>query len=149
MRKAFGYPELAPVFGRKYFANPLAEGFGAFSEVDRDIEDLALCDAHEFALGLLNLVVQATQDVFGGATVVVLHEIYVAADKVSKLLAVKIFKKEAPLISEHLGFDDEHVGDGGWVGSHFSLSAVLWPSKERIGPIANSLDGMVKLLEPA
>ncbi len=47
-------------------ANPLAEGFRAFSEVDRNIEDFALYDADEFALRVLDLVMQAAQDMLGG-----------------------------------------------------------------------------------
>jgi hypothetical protein len=50
--------------------------------------------------------------------VVVLHKIHVTPDEIGELAAVETFKKEAPLVAEHLGFDDENVGNGGGYHIH-------------------------------
>jgi hypothetical protein len=61
---------------------------------------------------------QAAQHVFDRSTVVVLHKIHVTLDQLGELAAVETFKKEAALVAEHFGFDDEDVGDGGGYHIH-------------------------------
>jgi hypothetical protein len=53
----------------------LAEGGRALADVHRHIEHRAAHHAHQLALGLLHLVVQAAQHALAGAAVVVLHEL--------------------------------------------------------------------------
>jgi len=63
---------------------------------------------------------QPAEHVFGRARVIVLHKIHVTPGVLDELPAVESFKKEAALVAEHFGFDDEDVGDCG--GDNFHLS---------------------------
>jgi hypothetical protein len=62
-------------------------------------------------LGLLQLVVQAAQNPFGAAAVVVLHKVSVQASGLVEVLLVEAFKKEASAVTEHFGLEDQDVGD--------------------------------------
>jgi len=86
--------------GGEDFAHPLTEGRGSLAKVDRHFEDLAFLHAHEFALRLLDLVMQATQRVLGAATVVVLHEPCGFAAGLFKLGLVEACRKEVTVVSE-------------------------------------------------
>ena len=124
MGKPLWNPELPLVISREDFSHPLAEGFAAFPKVDRHIEDLSLHHTDQFALGLLDLVMQATQHVFKAAAVVVLHELYGFADGFFKACLVEAFKKEASFVTEDFRFDEHDVGYGEWCCLHqntFSL----------------------------
>jgi hypothetical protein len=55
--------------------SPLAEIWGVGPEIDSDIPDVAREDPDEFALGLPELVVEATQDAFSREGLVVLNEL--------------------------------------------------------------------------
>ena len=57
--EAFGHPELVFVFGGEDGTGPLAEGGGAAAQIDSHVEHFAGNHAHEFALGVFGLVVQA------------------------------------------------------------------------------------------
>lgn len=64
--------------------------------------------------------------------VIVLHELHGFADGFFKLRLVEAFEKEAAFVSEHLGFDEDDIGDGKWGGLHqntFSLRILsrYWP----------------------
>ncbi|MCY1454417.1 hypothetical protein D9M71_714820 [compost metagenome] len=62
MGEAFGYPELAFVFGGESYPCPAAEGRRVAAQVHSDIEHFAMGDANQLALRPLYLVVQAPQD---------------------------------------------------------------------------------------
>lgn len=86
--------------GIEYFAVPLAKGRGAFPQVDRDVKDLSLHDADQFALRVRGkLVVEAAQDPFFGAAVVVLNK---ADDQpvLGKRLGVIFFHEETTVIGK-------------------------------------------------
>ena len=61
---------------------------------------------------LPTLVVQATQYVFGGTRVVVLHEVDVAANGFFKLALAVAFKKETTVVAEDLWFELDNIRDG-------------------------------------
>jgi hypothetical protein len=56
-------------------SGPFAEVGGVAAEIDGDVPDAAGEDADEFALGLAELVVQATEYAFDGEGLVVLNEL--------------------------------------------------------------------------
>ena len=109
--KSGWHPQLVLVVFTQELTHPLAEGGRALAQVDGDIEDFAARDPHQFALGLAQLVVQATQDAVGGFAVVVLHELVVSA-VLLKLGLAEGFHEEATFVAEYLGLDQDDVGDG-------------------------------------
>jgi len=123
--KAFRHPELFLVFRTKYLADPLTEGFRAFSEVDRDIEDFALHDTNEFTLRLLDLVVQAAQNVPGRLGMVVLHEFALETGGMLEGTGVETLEEEATVVTEDLGFEDDNFGDSGGGGDQLVFPALM------------------------
>ena len=113
VREAFRYPQHEFVLGRQFQRDMLAESRRTLADIHRDIEHRALHHAHQFALRMLDLIVQSAQHVLRGARVVVLHEIDIAAGQLGKPAPVETFKKESSVIAEYFGFDDQQVGDGG------------------------------------
>ena len=75
MREPLGHPELPVVVARERHADPLAERGRVEPDVDGDVVDLALEDAHELSLAVRQLVVQAAQDARHRVRDVVLHEV--------------------------------------------------------------------------
>ena len=69
----------------------------------------------QFALGLLQLILQAAQHALAAAAVVVVvfHKVHIHAGDLVEILLVEAFKKEAPRIAKDLGLEDEQVGDVG------------------------------------
>ena len=67
-------PHLQVVLGRQYRGYPLAKGGRTAAQVDGDIVDFAGHDAHQLALHVSHLVVQAAQHALAGSRVVILHE---------------------------------------------------------------------------
>jgi hypothetical protein len=113
MRKAGGHPDLLVVVFAQFHTRPLAKGGGALTDVHRHVKHHAAHHAHQFALGLLHLVVQATQHTLGAAAVVVLHKVDLKPSDLVEVLLVEAFKKEAPRIAKDLRLEDEQVGDVG------------------------------------
>ena len=130
--KTLRHPELLLVFCAQMHADPLPEGFRAFSEVDRNIEDFALHDADEFALGVLDLVMQAAQHVLCRLRMVVLDELAIQAGGLLEGAGVEAFEEEAAVVPKDFRFEDEHVGNGG--GDSLHLSCVLGD-----GQVTNSM----------
>ena len=60
------HPKLLLVFHTQIYTDPLTKCSRALAQVNCHIEYFALRDSHEFALGLLDLIVQSTQDIFRG-----------------------------------------------------------------------------------
>lgn len=63
------------------------------ADIDRHVKYLALRDAHQHALRLRQLVMQAAQDVTGGLGMVVLHRIDIEAVASWKARRLKLSKK--------------------------------------------------------
>ena len=121
--KARWHPELAVVVFGQLAADPLAKSGRAFADVHGHVKHGAAHHAHQLALGLLQLVVQAAQHALGAAAVVVLHNVHIQAGDFGKVLRVEAFKKEAPAVAKNLRLKDQDVGDGGGgggVGHHFN-----------------------------
>ena len=123
--KAFRNPELLLVFCTESMADPLPEGFRAFSQVNRNIEDFALHDPHQLALLLPDLVVQATQDVLRGFGVIILNEFALEARGLLEGFGVKTFEEEASVVAEDFGFEDEDFWDGGGDYDQLVFSALM------------------------
>lgn len=85
-------------------ADPLAEIRRAAAYVDRDVIDLAGTDAHQLALGLLQLIVQAAQHAARGARMVVLYEFAGYPGGFGKAPCVETLVEEAAFVTEYLGF---------------------------------------------
>src|ERR1039457_3415038 len=102
------------------------ESRGIFPYIHRNIEHRALHHAHQFALRMLDLIVESAQHILSRARVVVLHEIHITASQLGELAPIETFKKETAIITKYFGFDDQQVGDGGMnqfhSGTPFSLS---------------------------
>jgi len=93
-----GYPQLAAVFRTEGETDPLAKSGRAFSDIHSDIKHLAGGDPHQFTLRLLDLVVQAPQDILGGTGVVVLDKLETDAGFLGKSPPVEAFIKKASLV---------------------------------------------------
>src|SRR5437868_5180722 len=61
MRKTGRHPQLLVVVVRQHHTDPLAEGRRALANIDDDVEYFALDNAHEFALRMLDLIMQPAQ----------------------------------------------------------------------------------------
>lgn len=107
--KAFRNPYLAFVGGRQVDANPVAEGWRAFAQVDGDIEYFAGSDAHQLALRLLDLIVQAAQHALGRLGVVVLYEVAGDAGQFAKVSLIKTFIEKASIIAKYGGLENQYV----------------------------------------
>ena len=118
VRKARRHPQLPLVVRAQALAHPLAKGGGRLAQIDGHIKHFAFDHAHQFALGLLQLVVQPTQDTIGRARVVVLHELHVQTGGFRKDTLVEALKEESPCIPEYLGLEHQNVCNGGGCSLH-------------------------------
>jgi len=77
--KTFRDPEklklVAWRFGLQVESRPLPEVRGIAAEIDSDVPNVAGKDADELALGLDELVMQASEDAFSGEGLIVLDEL--------------------------------------------------------------------------
>ena len=96
----------------KGHAHPLAEGGAVGAAVHGHIEHLALGHAHQLALRVLLLEVQAAQHAAGGAALVVLHEFLIDAGFGKLILLIGLHKITA-VVAEHLRLNDHNTGDLG------------------------------------
>ena len=80
--------------------------------VHGNIVHFALGHAHQLALGVVLLEVQAPQHAAGGTALVVLHELLVDAG-LGKLVLLVGLHEVAAVIAEHLRLNDHHAGDLG------------------------------------
>ena len=108
MRKPRGNIELTFALGGEIQAQPAAEGGRIAPNVDRHVENLALPDRDEFALGVRLLKVQTPQRAASGKGKVVLDEIIRDA-RVAVSLAVPGLHKEPAMIAENIRFDDQQT----------------------------------------
>jgi hypothetical protein len=75
MGKAWRDIQLPVVVARQNLAHPAAKGGRAASDIDCHIEHLTLEYVHEFALGVCELIMQATQHTLGRVGIVILHKL--------------------------------------------------------------------------
>jgi hypothetical protein len=74
------------------------------------VEYFSRHDPDQLALGLLELIVKAAQDIAGRAGVIVLYEISIHAGGVTKHTAVVALQKKPPVVAEYAWLDDQHLG---------------------------------------
>ena len=110
MGKPFWHPQLVLVFSGKVRAYPFAERRRAAPDIHGHVEYFSVHHTHQFALGAVKLIVQAAQDAFHGAGVVVLNKLHRAPDGVFKLAVVEAFKEKPAIIPKDLGFESHDVG---------------------------------------
>ena len=106
MGKTFRHPQLAFVLCTQMRADPFAKLLGRTSHIHRNVIHLTLCDAHQFTLRMLNLIVQSTQDTLTRFTVVVLQKLHVQARSMQKITAIEALKKETACITKNLGLQN-------------------------------------------
>jgi len=107
--EALGDEHLLVVFVGEYDGGPAAEGFGVAADVHGDVKDFAPDDVNEFGLRVFELIMQAADDVAGGAGVVVLNEGFLQSDFVV-FMQVEGFEEKATVVTENFGLDDDDAG---------------------------------------
>ena len=133
MREAGRDPELAVADVVELEADPVPEGRAGAAHVGRDVENPAARHPHQLALRVrIALQVQAAQDAFGRARLVVLDEGHGRADGGVECLLVEALEKEAARVAEHLRLDDQHAGQGGRGHLHqntwlLAICSRYWP----------------------
>ena len=96
MRKSRRNPQLAFIIRRQMHAHPLSECRRAFANVYRHIKHFAHHAAHQFALRMRRyLIMQATQNTFGRARVVILHKLNVITYRLVELSLIETFEKKS------------------------------------------------------
>ena len=110
MGKALRDPEHLLVLSGKGHAHPLAEGLAVGAAVDGNVEHLAHGHAHQLALGVLGLEMQAAQHALGGAALVVLHEGLIDA-RGGEIVDLVGLHKIAAVVTKNGRLDDLHLGD--------------------------------------
>ena len=112
--EAFGDVEHFLVLGAQGYAHPFAVGGGAGAAVYGYIVHFAHGDADQLALGVVFLEVQAPEDAFGAAALVVLDEGLVDA-RDGEVVQFIGFHEVAPVVTEDFRLDDDDPGDFGIV----------------------------------
>jgi hypothetical protein len=112
MGEAFGDPEklkgVAGGLGFEVESGPSAEVGGVAAEVHGDVPDMAGEDADELALGLAELIVQATEYAFDRERLVILNELG-GETGCGKGRLIEYFCEPAATISETLGLNESDV----------------------------------------
>ncbi|MPN33590.1 hypothetical protein SDC9_181079 [bioreactor metagenome] len=112
MGKPGGNPYLPLVFGGKPLPDPLAVSGRAFADIDHDVKDLALYNANQFALRLLDLIVKAAQDVANRTRMVILHKMRPDARRLKKRLLVVALEEKTTFIAEDFRLQQQDIGNG-------------------------------------
>lgn len=108
---------MAMVLGGKHHTGPLAERGRPAPDVDGDVVHLAFEHAHELALRMRPLVMQAAQHAARRARNVRLDEMPVDAC-FPVLRVVEALVEETTGVAEHLRFDHDATGEGGFDELH-------------------------------
>jgi hypothetical protein len=108
VRESWWHPHHPQVIGRQDGGHVPAECRRALPEIDRDVEYFPDHYPYEFALRVLDLVVESPENVTNGSGVILLHEIDIDAQPGEAPFA-EAFKKEAPLIQEYLRFQTDNI----------------------------------------
>jgi ATP-dependent DNA helicase RecQ len=119
--KAGGHIELALVVRGQHDRNGLAKGRRAAPDVDGDIEDFALQDIDQLALGVGILEMQTAQDAAPGVGEIVLDEARGQAGlDIARL--VPGFHEKAAGVAEDARFENDDTGDGSFYALHGGLA---------------------------
>lgn len=126
MGEAFRHPQLTVIVGGQTYGNPFAEVRRAATDIDGHVEHFTGRDADQFALGVFQLVMQATQDALLRAGMVILDKLCIQAGRVLKSLGVEAFVKETAFVTKYLGFDDQNTGQvgGDYIHENFPVADV-------------------------
>ena len=112
-----GNPQHVMVFIGQRDARPSTECRRAAPDIDGDVEHRAGDHADQFSLGVLNLVMQPAQSVFGGAAVVVLHKLRVASGG-GKLALLPGLEEKSACIAEDSWTNEYDIRDCGGLKLH-------------------------------
>ena len=116
--EAFGNPHLTLVISREVLPTHLPK-VGELRRRSTATSKTSPSDhPHEFSLGLVDLVVEAAEDVAGRAGVVVLDEGAGAVCHVTEFVFAEGLHEEAAGVGMDRGFEDEDVGDAGGDDNH-------------------------------
>src|SRR5690606_19597455 len=110
VREAGRNPQLAMIVLAQLDTGPAPETRRAAAQVNRHVEHPPAYDAHQLALGLLQLVVQPAQHTARRARVVVLHEIDIEPGQLTEGARVPALEEKAARVAEHLGLEQQHLG---------------------------------------
>ena len=104
-----------PLFSRRVGDKfePLTAG-----EIDSHVEHLATDHAHQFSLGLHDLIVEPAEYTSCGSRMVVLDELGARTRRLREHLCVEAFKKESAGVAENLRLKDHDIRNGGWKDVH-------------------------------
>src|SRR5208283_4416872 len=98
--KARRYPQDAPVVAGQANGFPFAKRWRTVAQVHGNIEDLAFHHPHQFALRMLDLVMQPAQDIALRTGMIVLHKPILDA-QVRQGALVVAFQEESAPVAEH------------------------------------------------
>jgi len=101
-------PKHPPILRTQHQAKPLAELSRVLAQIHGYVEDLTSEGTHEFALGLVELIVQPAQDTIAGARVIILHKPGRQAQRFERSFVVGL-KKETSLVAIYLRVQDYNV----------------------------------------
>lgn len=121
MRKPAGHKKLPPVLSAEYARVALPISGRPRPDVHRNVEHLAVQDAHQF--GLLErryLIVKTPQNAPSGIRLVILHEMGMDARLLECLLVVT-FEKMAALVAKYLWLKENKSGYVSWEKGHDRL----------------------------
>ena len=118
------HPKPLVGFGGKHVAVPFTEGRGACAQIHKHIEHCAGGDPNEFALGRgATLVVETAEDILGGPTVVILHELGKDSELGEGFLVPR-FEEKTARIPKHAGSEQECPIDFCGIASHAEIRNV-------------------------
>ena len=109
MREPRRYPQHLPVFRGQLDRDMTAERRRSTPQIHGDIEHGPGRDAHELALGTLDLIVQTAEHAATRARVIVLHELRIDS-RVRKRAPIVAFEEKAPRVTEDSRLDQLDVG---------------------------------------
>jgi hypothetical protein len=119
--KFFGMKNCFLFSAVRVMPNHFPKGFAARTEIDRDVEDFSVDDAHELVLRVVDLEVQTAQHTFSGCGLVVLDEL--AVDSCCREVVVVVgFHEVAAAVTEDGGLDDAESFDAAAVFGYVDFS---------------------------
>src|SRR5262249_17911173 len=112
MRESPGYPQHPLVLARELDRYALAKHFGTPSKIDRNVQNLAFYYPHEFALHVLDLVMESAQYILCRAGMIVLHESVINTEA-GKIFFVIALQKKSARVPKHPGFEHKNIRQRG------------------------------------
>src|SRR6266487_1507611 len=120
MCKSHRNPGLPPVFTREPHGVPAPKGWRLTPQIKKNIEHLPAHYTDQFALRLLNLVMQASQDAAFRVRMIILDESLPNAKIGENSLAITLEEKSA-LVFKDLRFKYERAGERSFENVHFAV----------------------------